>query len=147
MYLSGGMVFCCGSEEGLDANSEGGYKAYIQSGANLAAIGRSMGAIESGASISQTCYQTTASSSTWYALYNGSTVVAAFQTPTLSSSGGGYGPGGGGGSNTMVVTSPSCKLYSGVTGSGTSFWSGKGYSNASGGSSVSLSTYSGGGWW
>ncbi len=147
MYLSGGMVFCCGSEEGLDANSEGGYKAYIQSGASLAAIGRSMGAIESGASISQTCYQTTASSSTWYALYNGSTVVAAFQTPTLSSSGGGYGPGGGGGSNTMVVTSPSCKLYSGVTGSGTSFWSGKGYSNASGGSSVSLSTYSGGGWW
>ena len=148
MYLSGGMVFCYGSEEGLDANSEGGYKAYIQSGANIAAIGRSMGAIESGASISQTCYQTTASSSTWYALYNGTTVVAAFQTPTLSSSGGGYGPGGGGGnSSTMVVTSPSCKLYSGVTGSGTSFWSGKGYSNASGGSSVSLSTYSGGSGW
>jgi len=147
MYLSGGMVFCCGSEEGLDANSEGGYKAYIQSGANIAAIGRSMGAIESGASISQTCYQTTASSSTWYALYNGSTVVAAFQTPTLSSSGGGYGPGGGGSSSTMVVTSPSCKLYSGVTGSGTSFWSGKGYSNASGGSSVSLSSYSGGSGW
>ena len=148
MYLSGGMVFCCGSEEGLDANSEGGYKVYIQSGANIAAIGRSMGAIESGASISQTCYQTTASSSTWYALYNGTTVVDAFQTPTLSSSGGGYGPGGGGGnSSTMVVTSPSCKLYSGVTGSGTSFWSGKGYSNASGGSSVSLSTYSGGSGW
>ena len=148
MYLSGGMVFCCGSEEGLDVNSEGGYKVYIQSGANIAAIGRSMGAIESGASISQTCYQTTASSSTWYALYNGTTVVAAFQTPTLSSSGGGYGPGGGGGnSSTMVVTSPSCKLYSGVTGSGTSFWSGKGYSNASGGSSVSLSTYSGGSGW
>lgn len=147
MYLSGGMVFCCGSEEGLDANSEGGYKVYIQSGANIAAIGRSMGAIESGASISQTCYQTTASSSTWYALYNGSTVVAAFQTPTLSSSGGGYGPGGGSGGSTMVVTSPSCKLYSGVTGSGTSFWSGKGYSNASGGSSVSLSSYSGGSGW
>lgn len=147
MYLSGGMVFCYGSEEGLDANSEGGYKVYIQSGANIAAIGRSMGAIESGASISQSCYQTTASSNTWYALYNGNTVVAAFQVPTLSS-GGGYGPGGGSGGSTMVVTSPSCKLYSGVTGSGTSFWSGKGYSNASGGSSVSLSSYSsgGGGW-
>ena len=148
MYLSGGMVFCCGSEEGLDANSEGGYKVYIQSGANLAAIGRSMGAIESGASISQTCYSTTASSQTWYALYNGNTVVAAFRTPTLgSSSGGGWGPGGGSGGNTMVVTSPSCKLYSGVTGSGTSFWSGNGYSNASGGSSVSLSNYSGGSGW
>ena len=146
MYLSGGMVFCYGSEEGLDANSEGGYKVYIQSGANIAAIGRSMGAIESGASMSQSCYQTTASSNTWYALYNGNTVVAAFQVPTLSSSGGG--PGGGGSSgSTMVVTSPSCKLYSGVTGSGTSFWSGKGYSNASGGSSVSLSNYSGGGGW
>ena len=148
MYLSGGMVFCCGSEEGLDANSEGGYKVYIQSGANLAAIGRSMGAIESGASISQTCYSTTASSQTWYALYNGNTVVAAFRTPTLgSSSGGGWPPGGGSGGNTMVVTSPSCKLYSGVTGSGTSFWSGNGYSNASGGSSVSLSNYSGGSGW
>ena len=146
MYLSGGMVFCYGSEEGLDANSEGGYKVYIQSGANLAAIGGSMGAIESGASISQTCYSATPSSQTWYALYNGSTVVAAFQTPTLSSGGGGWGPGGGGGTS-MVVTSPSCKLYSGVTGSGTSFWSGKGYSNASGGSSVSLSSYSGGGGW
>lgn len=148
MYLSGGMVFCYGSEEGLDANSEGGYKVYIQSGANIAAIGRSMGAIESGASISQPCYQTTASSNTWYALYNGNTVVAAFQVPTLSSSGGGYGPGGGSsGGSTMVVTSPSCKLYSGVTGSGTSFWSGKGYSNASGGSNVSLSSYSGGSGW
>ena len=147
MYLSGGMVFCYGSEEGLDANSEGGYKVYIQSGANIAAIGRTMGAIESGASMSQSCYQTTASSNTWYALYNGNTVVAAFQVPTLSSGGGG-GPGGGGSSgSTMVVTSPSCKLYSGVTGSGTSFWSGKGYSNASGGSSVSLSNYSGGGGW
>ena len=147
MYLSGGMVFCCGSEEGLDANSEGGYKVYIQSGANIAAIGRSMGAIESGASISQTCYSATASSQTWYALYNGNTVVAAFRTSTLGSSGGGYGPGGGSGGNTMVVTSPSCKLYSGVTGSGTSFWSGNGYSNASGGSSVSLSNYSGGSGW
>ena len=144
MYLSGGMVFCYGSEEGLDANSEGGYKVYIQSGANLAAIGGSMGAIESGASISQSCYSATASSQTWYALYNGSTVVAAFQTPTLGSGGGGW---GGGGSTTMVVTSPSCKLYSGVTGSGTSFWSGKGYSNASGGSTVSLSNYSGGSSW
>ena len=52
MYLSGGYVFCCGSEEGLDANSEGGYKVYIQSGTNLMAIGGNMGAIESGASIS-----------------------------------------------------------------------------------------------
>ena len=129
MYLSGGYVFCCGSEEGLDANSEGGYKVYIQSGANLMAIGGNMGAIESGASISQTCYSGTASANTC---------------------GGGYGPGGGGSSSskTIVVTAPSTpKLYRGVTASGTTFWNGKGATNASGGSQVSLSTYSGGGGW
>lgn len=149
MYLSGGYVFCCGSEEGLDANSEGGYKVYIQSGANLMAIGGNMGAIESGASISQTCYSGTASANTWYALYSGSNVAFAAYTPTFSG-GGGYGPGGGGSSSskTIVVTAPSTpKLYRGVTASGTTFWNGKGATNASGGSQVSLSTYSGGGGW
>ena len=140
MYLSGGYVFCCGSEEGLDANSEGGYKVYIQSGANLMAIGGNMGAIESGASISQTCYSGTASANTWYALYSGSNVAFAAYTPTFSG-GGGYGPGGGGSSSskTIVVTAPSTpKLYRG---------NGKGATNATGGSQVSLSTYSGGGGW
>ena len=149
MYLSGGYVFCCGSEEGLDANSEGGYKVYIQSGANLMAIGGNMGAIESGASISQTCYSGTASANTWYALYSGSNVAFAAYTPTFSG-GGGYGPGGGGSSSskTIVVTAPSTpKLYRGVTASGTTFWNGKGATNATGGSQVSLSTYSGGGGW
>lgn len=150
MYLSGGYVFCCGSEEGLDANSEGGYKVYIQSGANLMAIGGNMGAIESGASLSQTCYQCTASANTWYGLYSGGTAVMAAYTPTFSNQGGG-GPGGGWGggqssSKTMVVTTPSSTaVKSGVTGSGTSIWSGKGYTSATGGSSVSLSSYSGGG--
>ena len=149
MYLSGGYVFCCGSEEGLDANSEGGYKVYIQNGTNLMAIGGNMGAIESGASISQTCYQGTASANTWYALYSGSNVAFAAYSPTFSNQGGGMGPGGGGSSSskTIVVTAPSTpKLYKGVTTSGTTFWTGKGATNASGGSQVSLSTYSGGGW-
>ncbi len=154
MYLSGGYVFCCGSEEGLDANSEGGYKVYIQNGANLMAIGGNMGTIESGASLSQTCYQCTASANTWYGLYSGGTAVMAAYTPTFSNQGGGgpggggYGPGGGGqsSSKTMVVTTPSSTtVKSGVTGSGTSIWTGKGYTSATGGSSVSLSTYSGGG--
>ena len=147
MYLSGGYIFCCGSEEGLDANSEGGYKVYIQSGTNLMAIGGNMGAIESGASISQTCYSGTASANTWYALYSGSNVAFAAYTPTFSSQGGGPGgyPGGSS-SKTIVVTAPSTpKLYKGVTASGTTFWNGKGATNASGGSQVSLSTYSGGG--
>ncbi len=148
MYLSGGYIFCCGSEEGLDANSEGGYKVYIQSGTNLMAIGGNMGAIESGASISQTCYSGTASANTWYALYSGSNVAFAAYTPTFSSQGGGPGgyPGGGSSSKTIVVTAPSTpKLYKGVTASGTTFWNGKGATNATGGSQVSLSTYSGGG--
>lgn len=150
MYLSGGNVFCCGSEEGLDANSEGGYKVYIQSGANLIAIGGNMGAIESGASISQTCYQATASANTRYALYSGSNVAFAVYTPTFSNQGGGgWGPGGGSSSSkTMVVTAPSTpKLYSGVTFGGTTFWTGKGATSASGGNQVSLSSYSGGGGW
>ena len=152
MYLSGGYVFCCGSEEGLDANSEGGYKVYIQSGASLMAIGGNMGAIESGASLSQNCYSGTASANTWYALYSGNNVAFAAYTPTFSNQGGGggWGPGGGGSSSskTIVVTAPSTpKLYKGVTASGTTFWNGKGATSASGGSQVSLSTYSGGGGW
>ena len=151
MYLSGGHVFCCGSEEGLDANSEGGYKVYIQSGTNLMAIGGNMGAIESGASISQTCYQGSVTANKWIALYSGSAVSFAAYTPTFSSGGGpggGYPGGGSSSSKTIVVTAPSTpKLYTGVTASGTTFWTGKGATNASGGSQVSLSTYSGGGGW
>lgn len=149
MYLSGGYVFCCGSEEGLDANSEGGYMVYIQSGANLMAIGGNMGAIESGASLGQNCYQGSVSANKWIALYSGSNVAFAAYTPTFSNQGG-MGPGGGGSttSKTIVVTAPSTpKLYTGVTASGTTFWTGKGATNATGGSQVSLSTYSGGGGW
>ena len=150
MYVSGGKIFCCGSEEGMDANSEGGYTVYVQSGACFMCIGGNMGAIESGAQLSQTCKQASVTANTWYALYNGSSVAFAAYTPTFSGGGGGYGPGGSGGSSskTMVVTAPSTPaLYKSVTGSGTSFWSGKGYTNATGGSSVTLSNYSSGGGW
>ena len=149
MYISGGKIFCCGSEEGFDANSEGGYKVYIQSGACFIAIGTQMGAIESGASISQTCYQGSITANSWYALFSNTTAEFAVQIPSVSG-GGGMGPGGGGqtGGLTAVVTSPSSpKLYSGVSTSGTSIWNGKGSTSATGGSQVSLSTYSGGGGW
>ena len=142
MYISGGYIICCGSEMGFDANSEGGYKVYVQSGACFMCIGGNMGTIESGASLGQTCKQASVSGNTWYALYNGSNVAFAAYTPTFSG-GGGW---GGSSSKTMVVTAPSTPaLYKGVTGTGTSFWTGKGYTNATGGSSVSLSNYSGGG--
>ena len=149
MYISGGKILCCGSEMGFDANSEGGYQVYVQSGACFMCIGGNMGTIEDGAQISQTCYQATVSANTWYALKSGTSVAFAAYTPTFSSQGGGGGGWGGQtSSKTMVVTAPSTPtLYSGVTGSGTSFWTGKGYSNATGGSSVTLSSYSSGGWW
>ena len=146
MHISGGKIFCYGSEEGFDANSEERYKVYVESGACFMCIGGSMGAIESGAQLGQTCKQASVSGNTWYALYNGSSVAFAAYTPTFSSGGGGPWGGGGSSSKTMVVTAPSTPaLYKGVTGSGTSLWSGKGYTNASGGSQVTLSTYSGGG--
>ena len=145
MYISGGKIFCCGSEMGLDANSEGGYKAYVENGACFMCIGGSMGTIENGANLTQTCKQASVSANTWYALYDGSSVAFAAYTPTFSGGGGGGPWGGGSSSKTMVVTAPSTPaLYKGVTGSGTSFWTGKGYTNASGGSSVQLSNYSGG---
>ena len=147
MYVSGGKIFCYGSEEGFDANTEGGAKLYIQSGACFMAVGATMGALEGGAQLSQTCKQASVSGNTWYALYSGSSVAFAAITPTFSGGGGG-GPWGGGGSSskTMVVSAPSTPaLYMSVTGTGTSLWSGKGYTNATGGSSVTLSNYTGGG--
>lgn len=133
-YLKGGTVYaiCSGQPEvAIDANSEGGYKLYVQGG-NLIAVG----GIESGASISQTCYSASSwSRNTWYALYNGSALALAFKTPTS------------GGSGVVVSTASTPALQSGVsTSDGTAIFGGMAYSDAtvSGGSSVSLSTYSGG---
>ncbi|MBR5171451.1 MAG: carbohydrate-binding domain-containing protein [Muribaculaceae bacterium] len=150
MYLKGGYIFAAGSEEGCDANTEGGAKLYIQSGVCLMAYGRSMGALESGASLGQTVKSvSTYSAGTRYALYNGSNVAFAVMAPTISGGmGPGYiaaGPGGGGGTSFVVSTPSTAALKSGVTFSGNSLWSGNGSTNATGGSNVTLSTYSGGG--
>lgn len=131
-YIQGGTVFAIGQsspEMAIDANSEGGYKIYL-TGGNLIAIG----GLESGASLSQTCYQASSfSKGAKYALYNGSDLAIAFQVPT-----------GNMGSPMVVSTSATAALNSGVTTSGTPFWIGYGYSSATGGSSVSLSSYTGG---
>ena len=150
MYLSGGYIFAGGSEEGFDANSERGYKLYVQNGASFIAVGVGMGALEGGAVINQTCYQYSPGQvGTTYGLYSGSNPAFAVTMPTISSGGGpGGGPPGGGSNMTMVCTSPSTPgLYSGVTGSGTMLWSGKGYTSFSGGAQLTLSTYTGGGGW
>jgi len=131
LYLNGAVVYAVstagGAETAIDANTEGGYKLYVQGGALVA-----YPSLESGSSISQTCYSASISSTkSWYALYDDDDVALAFK-PVAS--------------GTYVVSTASPSLASGVTvSSGTSIFNGYGYRDASvsGGSSVSLSTYSG----
>ena len=117
----------------MDANTEGGKKLYLQSGSLIA-----LGGIESGSSITGTAYSTSSwGKSSWHALYDGSdNLVLAFKAPSSSSN------------NTMVLYSAgkALTLKSGVSPDGGSeIFDGNGYSggSASGGSSVSTSTYSG----
>ena len=146
LYIKGGLVYAIGAtspEMAIDANSEERKKLYI-SGGTIIAVGN----LESGASISGgTAKQTTSwTANAWYALYNGSDLVAAFQTPAKSTSSSGGGPGGGGGSQKLVVyTSSTPALKSGVTVSGgTEYLNGMANigGSVSGGSSVTLSNYS-----
>ena len=157
-YIKGGLVYAIGTggvEKSIDANTEQGKKLYITGGTIIA-----VGDLEGGSSISGgTCkYTTSWNATSWYALYNGDTLVAAFKTPTKSSGGGGGGwPGGGGGSGggnssqkLIVYTSSTPTLQSGITVSeGTELFDGMANINGTinGGSSVSLSNYtsSGGG--
>ena len=140
MYIKGGVVYAIGSsspEMAIDANTEGGKKLYIQGGTLVA-----IGSLESGASLSQSCYQASGSASTWYALTVGSETFA-FKTPSSNAS------------KIIVSGASTPTLYKSVTASGTAIFNGMGYYPAtySGGSSVSLSSYSGGnsggggGWW
>ena len=157
-YIKGGLVYAIGTgspEKSIDANTEQGKKLYITGGTIIA-----VGDLEGGSSISGgTCkYTSSWNATSWYALYNGDALVAAFKTPTKSSGGGGGtwpggGPGGGGNNNLklIVYTSSTPTLKSGVTVSGgTELFDGMGNVNGTidGGSNVSLSNYtpsSGGG--
>ena len=132
MYIKGGVVYAIcagGAEVALDANTEGGKKLYVQGGTIVA-----IGGLENGANLSQTCYQATASNSTWYCLSGGSEDFI-FKTPSSLST------------STMVVsTGGTTALKSGVTVSGgTAILNNYAYTGASatGGSNVSLNTYSG----
>lgn len=132
-YIKGGVVYAVGKsspEVAIDANTEGGKKLYVQGGTLFA-----IGGLESGASLTQSCY----SASSWsknanYALTVGSDTYV-FKTPAS------------GGSGIVVSGSSTPTLKSGVTVSGgTTIFGGYGTLGAtvSGGSSVSLSSYSGG---
>ena len=132
-YIKGGTVYaiCSGQPEvAIDANSEGGYKLYLTGGTVVA-----VGGLESGSSLTQSCYQASSwSTNTWYALTVGTTSFS-FQTPSS------------GGSGLVVSAASQPTLASGVSVSGgTTYFGGLGIANGtiSGGTSVSLSSYTGG---
>ena len=133
-YIKGGTVYAIGKsspELGIDANTEGGKKLYVTGGTIVA-----IGGLESGASLTQSCYSSSSwNKSTWYALYNSGNLALAFKTPAS------------GGTTLVVSTSGTTTLKSGVTVSGgTSVFNGMGNTDGtvSGGSSVTLSNYTGG---
>lgn len=133
MYIEGGVVYAVssgGAEVALDANTEGGYKLYVNGGTLFA-----IGGLENGASLSQACYQASSwSKNTWYGMTVGDTTYA-FKTPSS------------GGTGLVVSGSSQPSLLSGVSVSGgTQAFNGMAAFDASvsGGSSVSLSAYSGG---
>lgn len=148
MYVKGGLIYAIGAtspEVALDANTEEGKKLYITGGTIIA-----VGNLEGGVQISGgTCkYTTSWTGNSWYALYNGSTLVAAFQTPSKTSSGGGGGPGGGSSQKLVVYTSSTPALKSGVSVSdGTAYFGGLANigGTVSGGTNVTLTNYSSGG--
>ena len=131
-YIKGGTVYaiCSGQPEvAIDANTEGGKKLYITGGTVVA-----IGGLESGASLSQSCYQASWSANIWYALTVGGKTFS-FQTPSS------------GGSGLVVSGASQPTLQSGISVSGgTSYFGGLVImgGSVSSGSSVSLSSYSGG---
>lgn len=131
LYIKGGVVYAIGTsspELAIDANSEEQKKFYF-TGGTLVGIG----GLESGSSLSQTCYSSSSwNKNTWYALYEGDNLALAFKTPAS------------GGSTLVVSTAGSTTLKSGVTVSGgTEYFGGTGNIGATvtGGTTVSLSQY------
>lgn len=131
LYIKGGVVYAIGTsspELAIDANSEEQKKFYFTGGILVG-----IGGLESGSSLSQTCYSSSSwNKNTWYALYEGDNLALAFKTPAS------------GGSTLVVSTAGSTTLKSGVTVSGgTAYFGGTGNIGATvtGGSTVSLSQY------
>ena len=143
--LNGGyvMAICTKGtpEVAIDANTEDGKKLYINSGATVVAYG----GLESGYSASQTIYSMSGTAGAWNALYDGKSFIAAFKAPS--------------GISTFIVSAPSLSSgYKSVSVSGEGKCNGAwATSGISGGTSVTLSNYTGGnggpggggpgGWW
>lgn len=133
LKISGGyvMAICTkgNPEVALDANTEGGYKLYILSGATVVAYG----GLENNFSSSQTIYSLSGTAGSWNALHNGSSYSAAFKLPA--------------GVSSVAVTAPSLSNgYKSVNVEGATYCNGVwATSGITGGSKVSLGSYSGGG--
>lgn len=132
-YIKGGTVYAIGStqpEVAIDANTEGGYKLYVMGGTLIA-----IGGLESGSSLSQNCYQASSwTGNTLYSLKIGSDVIA-FKTPSN------------GGTPLVVSGASTPVLVTGVTATdGAAIMEGMIITDVSvsGGSQVSLSSYTGG---
>ena len=131
--LNGGyvMAICTRGtpEVAIDANSEEGKKLYINAGATVVAYG----GLESGYSASQSVYSMSGTAGSWNALHDGKSFIAAFKCPSNISS--------------FIVSAPSLASgYKGVSVSGEAKCGGVWVKDGiSGGSSVSLSNYTGGG--
>ena len=130
--LNGGyvMAICTKGtpEVAIDANTEDGKKLYINSGATVVAYG----GLESGYSASQTVYSMSGTAGAWNALYDGKAFIAAFKAPSNIS--------------TFIVSAPSLSSgYKSVSVSGEGKCNGAwATSGISGGTSVTLSNYTGG---
>ena len=132
-YIKGGTIYaiCSGSPEvAIDANTEGGYKLYVEGGTIVA-----VGGLENGSSLTQSCYQASSwSANTWYAMTVGTSTFS-FQTPSS----------GGSGLVVSAASQPALLSAASVSG-GNTYFGGIGISGGtvSGGTTVSLSAYSGG---
>jgi len=128
LYIKGATVFAyttkSSPEVAIDANTEGGYKLYVQSGTLYA-----YPSLESGSSLTQSCYTASLSTSNWYSFTQSGTAFA-FKVPA---------------SGTWIVSGGS-SLYSVSKSDGTTIFDGYGATDAtvSSGSSVNLSSYTGG---
>ena len=132
-YIKGGTVFaiCSGTPEvAIDANTEGGYRLYVEGGTIVA-----FGGLENGSQLTQSCYQASSwSANTWYALAVGTSTFS-FQSPLK------------GGAGLVVSGSSQPTLTMGVSVSGgITHFGGLGITGGtvSGGSSINLSSYTGG---
>jgi hypothetical protein len=130
--LNGGyvMAICTrgNPEVAIDANTEGGKKLYINNGVTLVAYG----GLESGYSASQSVYSMTGTAGSWNALHDGKSFIAAFKAPSNISN--------------FIVSAPSLSSgYKGVSVSSEGLCSGVWATGGiSGGTSVTLSNYTGG---